>query len=183
MHATLCDFVHDIALNAIQARSPKTEVSLAEEGDDFSASVVDTGDGMTDEQLHQAQDPFVTAPGKHPGRSVGLGLSFLHQLVGQTLGSLDVRSEVGKGTSVSFSVSMAHVDCPPLGDVAGLAFHLMCYPGDYELLFSRKRQSREYTVRRGELREALGDVESVDSLALLRAFLDGEESSLTAVEV
>jgi hypothetical protein len=186
VHATLCDFVQDIALNAIEAASPTTVVRIAERGTEFDASVDDEGRGMDEAELEAARDPFVTAPGKHPSRSVGLGLSFLHQLVEQTGGRLDIASESGKGTSVRFVVPMDHLDCPPVGDVPGLAFSLMCYPGDYELVFFRtlvREGTRDYTVRRSELKEALGDLDSVTSLGLLKEFLRGEESSLFALEV
>lgn len=186
MHATLSDVVQDIALNALEAGSPVTNVRIVQSPRLFEATVEDSGKGMTEAELAAAQDPFVTAPGKHPSRSVGLGLSFLHQLVGQTEGELDIASEPGKGTTVRFSVSLEHVDCPPLGDIPGLAFSLMCYPGDYELVFFRtlsRETTGEYTIRRTELQEALGDLESVASLRLLKEFLEGEEASLFAVEV
>jgi anti-sigma regulatory factor (Ser/Thr protein kinase) len=186
VHATLTDVVQDIALNALEAGSPLTEVRIVQTPQLLRAIVADTGKGMNEQELAAAQDPFVTAPGKHPSRQVGLGLSFLHQLVEGTEGELDIASEPGKGTTVQFSVSLEHVDCPPMGDIPGLAFSLMCYPGDYELVFSRalvRETTGEYTVRRSELREALGDLESVASLGLLREFLSGEEASLFAVEV
>ena len=186
MHATLCDVVQDIALNALEAGSPVTQVWILQRPGQFEATVADTGKGMNAAELAAAQDPFVTAPGKHPSRSVGLGLSFLHQLVGQTDGELDIASEPGTGTTVRFSVSLEHLDCPPVGDVPGLAFSLMCYPGDYELVFSRtlvRETTGEYTIRRTELQEALGDLESVASLGLLKEFIRGEEASLFAVEV
>lgn len=186
MHATLCDFVQDIALNALEAGSPVTEVHIRETDTEFGARIEDEGRGMDEAELEAARDPFVTAPEKHPSRSVGLGLSFLHQLVEQTQGRLDISSAIGRGTAVRFVVPTDHLDCPPVGDVPGLAFSLMCYPGDYELVFSRilvRNENRDYTVRRSELQEALGDLDSVTSLGLLKEFLRGEESSLFALEV
>lgn len=186
MHATLCDFVQDIALNALEAGSPVTEVTIYEDREVFRGGVADCGSGMSEEELALAKDPFVTAVGKHPSRSVGLGLSFLHQLVDQTDGELDITSEKGLGTTVGFSVPRGHVDCPPIGSIPDLAFHLMCYQGEYELIFSRttlREGRREYTVRRSELREALGDLDSVSSLGLLKEFLEAAELSLLTVEV
>ena len=186
MHATLCNIVQDIALNSLEAASPVTEVRIQESDAEFGVAIEDTGRGMDEAELEAARDPFVTAPGKHPSRSVGLGLSFLHQLIDQTQGRLDITSKPGKGTSVRFVVPVGHIDCPPIGDVPGLAFSLMCYHGDYELVFSRtlvREETRDYTVRRSELKEALGDLDSVASLGLLKEFLRGEESSLFALEV
>jgi len=61
--------------------------------------VIDTGDGMSQEQLDRAFDPFYTT--KPPGSGSGLGLATVHSIAEQCGGGAYIESVLGKGTTVS----------------------------------------------------------------------------------
>jgi PAS domain S-box-containing protein len=61
-------------------------------------AVVDTGEGMDEETLARAADPFFTTKG--PGKGTGLGLSVVHGLLQETGGRLSLKSTKGQGTTV-----------------------------------------------------------------------------------
>ena len=69
-----------------------------EPGDYVVLSVADTGTGMPPEILERAVEPFFTTKG--PGSGSGLGLSMIFGFAKQSGGHLDIKSELGRGTTV-----------------------------------------------------------------------------------
>jgi len=89
--------------NAIKYSDPgdKVEVSAFEEGDGVVVRVADTGVGIPEEDLPNLFDRFYRVD-KDRSRSTGgsgLGLAISKQIVDLHGGELDVRSEVGRGST------------------------------------------------------------------------------------
>jgi PAS domain S-box-containing protein len=77
-------------------------------GDFVRLSVADTGEGMTDETLAKAMEPFFTTKGV--GKGTGLGLSMVHGLAAQTGGATHIASKLGQGTVVTLWLPHAKAD-------------------------------------------------------------------------
>jgi signal transduction histidine kinase len=91
----------NILLNAIQATFRGyirvKSACIEEDGEKFlRISVRDTGTGIGEEDLQKLFNPFFTT--KQPGGS-GLGLVTCHQIVDEHRGTIDVQTEVGKGST------------------------------------------------------------------------------------
>lgn len=179
VHATIADFVAEIAQNAIEAGASAIFVDLVEQDGAMEASISDNGPGMDAETLRRSSDPFANDSAKHPRRRVGLGLPGLRQSASQAGGAVDVRSEPGRGTSVWFRFDLRHLDAPPLGDLPGAFVGLMSFDGDYELRVTRSRGDRFYALSRGELRQALGGLAEAGALHLARRYAAELEEDLT----
>jgi PAS domain S-box-containing protein len=77
--------------------------------------VEDTGIGMTDAQVQNLFEDFVQADRSISRRfgGSGLGMSIVRQLIDRMGGSIDVQSEVGKGTAVTVSLPLETATARP----------------------------------------------------------------------
>ncbi len=91
----------NIMINAIDAMPHGGELNLAtsltQDGKAVEIRASDTGFGISRENLARIFDPFFTT--KEPGKGTGLGLSVTYGIIDRHNGSIDVESEVGKGTT------------------------------------------------------------------------------------
>jgi len=131
----------DIAMNSITANARTVEVSVLEstKRDWLILRVRDDGKGMDRALLDQvlARNHSAKISRKKP---IGLGLALLRQTTEMCGGNFDIRSTPGKGTTVTASMRLSHVDRPPLGDLNNTMLTLcaanpavdvrLCYHGD-----------------------------------------------------
>jgi len=71
-------------------------------------SVSDTGEGMDEQTLARAMEPFFTTKGI--GKGTGLGLSMVHGLAQQCGGKLTLESHEGRGTTATLWLAIARDD-------------------------------------------------------------------------
>jgi hypothetical protein len=180
MHFAVCDFVLDIVQNSIEAGARSVALDFFQSASELTVRIVDDGKGMSADELARVEDPFYTDGTKHGRRKVGLGIPFLIQAVEACGGSREIRSVPGKGTDFSFGFDLSNVDAPPVGDVPGLFLSAIAFDGGYEMTIRRKNsdgaRSTEYTVRRSEVIDAVGDLNEAWALSQVRAFFESQEA-------
>jgi len=95
----------NLLANAVEFTPPGGRVTMSVDTRDGNAAfvVADTGPGIPEERRHKLMEPFVRGE-KHPyhaGEGWGLGLAIVKSLVDRLDGTLEIESQVGKGTTVT----------------------------------------------------------------------------------
>ncbi|MGB8614732.1 MAG: PAS domain S-box protein, partial [Pseudolabrys sp.] len=83
-----------------------------EAGNYIRVSVTDTGEGMDEETLGRATEPFFTTKGV--GKGTGLGLSMVHGFAEQSGGRLILRSQKDRGTTAELWLPVAKASVQPV---------------------------------------------------------------------
>jgi len=153
----LSSHILDIAQNSIRAKASLIKIEIEESAIDNQLKILisDNGTGMSAEQMELAADPFYTS---RTTRKVGLGLSLLKQNAEMAGGAFFLESESGKGTTVTATFGLNHIDRPVMGDLVGTLLILICSPGSSDYVFQSQTSSGEFILDTREIRKMLGDV-------------------------
>ncbi|MBA7603736.1 Adaptive-response sensory-kinase SasA [subsurface metagenome] len=98
----------NIIINAAESMDGQGKLELRTETSDDHNSVLveftDTGNGIPKENIEKLFDPFFTT--KEVGHGTGLGLAISHGIIERHKGSIEVESDVGKGTTFIVSIPL-----------------------------------------------------------------------------
>ena len=171
----------DIAQNSITAQARHLEITLAERENTITLTIADDGKGMSPELLARVSDPFTTT---RTTRKMGLGLPLLRMAAEQTGGTLSIQSKQGIGTTVEAVFQAAHIDCPPVGDMAGSITLLLQGAPELELTYIHRVDAKQIGLDTRQLREELGDGISLaepEVILWVRDYLQEQEALLREI--
>ena len=157
MMRELADNILDIAQNSISAKASLVEIDITvcHETNVVSLCFKDDGCGMSREMAEAVSDPFTTT---RKTRKVGLGLPLLKMTAQATGGDFAIESEIGKGTTVSVSFGLDHIDRPPMGDVPGTLFTLVLMNPQIDFLFVCGYDDKSFTFDTREIKAAVAPI-------------------------
>jgi len=100
----------NLLVNAAQAVKDQGEVTISTRLETNSVAIMisDTGSGIPEDKLSRIFEPFFTT--KPVGEGTGLGLSISYGIVERHGGTIDVVSEVGKGTTFAIRIPIQVTD-------------------------------------------------------------------------
>lgn len=147
----------DIAENSLKANSSLIEISINADELHGSLTVVitDNGCGMSEELLRRVKSPFTTS---RTTRNVGLGIPLFTASCESTGGTLDLESSPGKGTKLTATLGLWHIDRPPLGDIAETLAMLTIINPQTDFVFTARQADRAFDFDTREIKKTLGEV-------------------------
>jgi anti-sigma regulatory factor (Ser/Thr protein kinase) len=173
----------DIAKNSTAAGASRVDITLDEdEAGHLVIAIADNGKGMSPEFLAQVTDPFTTT---RSTRKVGMGLPLFRMAAEQTGGTLDIQSQLGVGTTVTARFDRRHLDCPPLGDLAGTVALLIQGSPDVTFRYRHCTPAGTAELSTEELKAILGDDISLaepEVFAWISDYLSEQEAQLEGAE-
>ncbi len=105
---TISSILHEAETNSDNTPPESTMLSQYTDGNVVEVSVADTGVGINEENLSKLFriDQNVTTLGTEKEKGTGLGLIICQEMVRKNGGKIWIESELGKGTTVKFTVPM-----------------------------------------------------------------------------
>jgi two-component system, NtrC family, sensor kinase len=98
-----------ILVNASEAVTESGEIVFRTSNPDpdtIKIDISDNGTGIAPDDIPHIFEPFYTT--KRNGSGIGLGLSIVHGIVQSHNGKIDIKSEQGKGTTISITLPLIH---------------------------------------------------------------------------
>ncbi len=169
----------DIMQNSIAADATRVEVGIrAEQSRNLlTIYVKDNGCGMSEETVQKVSDPFYTT---RTTRKAGLGIPLFRASAEMAGGTMDIQSQPGKGTTISASYEIDHIDRKPLGDVAStITASITGYPEiDFDLVLQNDED--EYLFQTEDVRKQIGEVPINDIVIIqyLKEMIDEQIRSI-----
>ena len=126
--------------NSVKYAETGCEISTKIEFNDDAVliSVSDKGEGMSQDQVNRIFEKFYRSEEVHKFRGTGLGMSIVKYLIDAHAGKIWIKSEIGKGTTVTFEIPKIcciwrdeySVNIPPIDDQHKTLLKLICEMAD-----------------------------------------------------
>ena len=109
--AELREVLTNLIFNAVDAMPGGGNISIRTrcDGNQVVLEVSDTGKGMTEEVRRRCFEPFFTTKGAH---GTGLGLSMVHGILQRHRATIEIKSEVDKGTTFTIRFAPQSAQLP-----------------------------------------------------------------------
>jgi len=148
----------DLVENSARAKAKKVQVSISEEieGNRYMLTIEDDGEGMVEDVVKKATDPFYTS---RSTRKVGMGLPLIQMNAERTGGSFSLQSKPGKGTTLEACFVLSHMDRLPLGEIDDVLVLLATGLPLVRLIYTHKTDSGIYCFDTEKVREIAGDLQ------------------------
>ena len=169
----------DIAENSANAGARNIDISILEDTsqDMLRIQISDDGRGMEPAVLEQVTDPFYTT---RTTRRVGLGLALFNEAARAANGSMDVHSIFGKGTTVTATFQLSHIDRKPLGDMADTMVTLVLGNPDVHIVYTQERGGDTFRFDTQDIKAKLGglSINHGSVLAFIKQYITENVQSL-----
>ena len=140
---------------AAGARNIKVQILAFSSEDELKFVIEDDGTGMDNELLERVTNPFTTT---RTTRKIGMGIPLLKASAEMSSGELKIDSVKGKGTILSATFQISHIDRPPLGDIASTMASLVAAEPEIEFILSLNSDNGSFKFDTVEIKEKLDGI-------------------------
>ncbi|MEJ2183729.1 MAG: ATP-binding protein [Nitrospirota bacterium] len=143
--------VLDVAENSVDAGARNVVITIREERREDRLTLTVRDDGRGFEAGLKTGDAYFTSKRKR----FGMGIPMLKQAARETGGSFSLQSEPGRGTVLSASFGLTHVDRKPLGDMGATLSALVAGHPETDFVLVYESDGYTYRFETARLREEL----------------------------
>lgn len=162
----------DIAQNSLSAGASKVTITITAQTatDILTVNITDNGRGIDKQMLDTVTSPFTTS---RKTRSVGMGLPLFKQAAEVTGGSFDIKSQSGKGTSVTASFVISSIDRVPVGNMAETLMTLIYNQSGAEIALHTDIDGTKFSFDTQQIKEQYGfdDLNDTEIQRFLKEYL------------
>jgi hypothetical protein len=153
----LADHILDISENSVRAGAGVIEICVDEDSDLdlLTIKIIDDGCGIKQEEIKKVQDPFYTTK---KVRRVGLGLPLLADAAKMSGGSMNIESAEGKGTMLTATFQLGHLDRQPMGNINNALVILIAGNSGVDFCYEHKRNKKNFRLDTRIIRREIEDV-------------------------
>ncbi|MBN1474952.1 MAG: ATP-binding protein [Syntrophaceae bacterium] len=153
----LAAHILDIAENSTRAGAKIVKIDINENDakDLLSIEINDDGGGMTKEEIKKVGDPFYTTK---TVRRVGLGIPFLADAAQRANGKLKLKSTKGKGTNITATFQLGHLDRQPIGNITTTLVALIAGNSHVDFIYKHRHNDRQFTFDTRQIRKEIDDL-------------------------
>jgi len=147
----------DVVQNSLEAKAMLIEIDIVEDHKEnlLLISMKDNGVGMDETQTSNVLDSFFTT---RTTRKVGLGLPLFAQAARECGGDLKIQSEKGRGTIVTASFVLSHIDRAPLGSMSDTMVSLVALHPDVDFVYRHCVDDKEFLFDTKIIKDTLEEV-------------------------
>lgn len=169
----------DIAQNSVRANAKNLDIIVTADSiyDWLTIKIDDDGDGMSEEFANRVFDPFTTT---RTTRKAGMGLPLFKTACECTGGQLILQTQIGKGTSITATQKISHIDRMPLGDLGATVTTLIMSSPDITLNLTYKIDGTEFFFTTKDVAQTLEGIliTEPEVLQLIQEYIASEISIL-----
>ena len=139
-------------MNSLSANATRVEISIREsrKHDRLVLRVRDDGGGMDAATLRRVLAHRWSSK-RQRRKPVGLGLALLQQTAEMCGGRFHVQSVPGRGTTVTASMQLSHIDRPPLGDLNATILALCAADNRWDVQLNYRSDDEKFSFDSREL--------------------------------
>jgi anti-sigma regulatory factor (Ser/Thr protein kinase) len=169
----------DIAENSINAEAKNIEIGINENlnKDLLTLKITDDGIGMDNKMKEKVTDPFVTT---RKTRKIGLGIPLLKSSAESANGKLLIDSAKGKGTTITATFQLSHIDRKPLGKISDTILMLVAGNPDINFKFLHQKNGSKFIFDSKKYKDELiaSGADSTGILIKLKKYLKEYNNTL-----